>query len=211
MKITCISDLHGYYPELPGGDLLIVAGDLTKRDDAWEYIEFGQWLNSCKYRKKIVIGGNHDNIAQRAPPFIDPGTDEWSYLFDSAYEFEGLKIWGSPWTSKFPGINPKCCAFTCDTDEELAEKWKIIPNDIDILVTHGPAWGIGDKTWRGENVGSRSLGLKAADMNPPKLWVWGHIHEAYGEQVTRSGCRLINASHVNEYYEPVNAPINIEL
>lgn len=32
MIIDCIADLHSHYPKLDGGDLLIVAGDLTDRD-----------------------------------------------------------------------------------------------------------------------------------------------------------------------------------
>ena len=54
------------------------------------------------------------------------------------YEKRKIKIWGSPWTKTFPGMNPHCKAFTVDTEEELCEKWANIPTDIDILVTHSP-------------------------------------------------------------------------
>ena len=42
MIIDCLSDLHGHYPSLDGGDLLIVAGDLTARDKLEEHYEFSR-------------------------------------------------------------------------------------------------------------------------------------------------------------------------
>lgn len=243
MIIDCISDLHGHYPKLEGGDLLIVAGDLTARDDDFGYAEFQKWFLSQKYKKKIFIGGNHDNQIQNAtfPLYID-GFSE--YLCDSGTEFalypplemmeEGkiyerqkVKIWGSPWTLRFEGMNPHCMAFTCETEEELAEKWATIPDDIDILVTHSPPkFGL-DKTKNQKNVGSESL-TNWVLAHHPRLHIFGHIHESYGmitcEEIQRlniilfgninnklAHTTIVNASHVNERYEPVNRPIRIEL
>ena len=239
MIIDCISDLHGHYPELEGGDLLIVAGDLTARDTSVEHIKFQIWLHDQNYSKKIVIAGNHDNrlqdlgFASVERQYAELGED---YLCDSGTEFvlypplemmeEGkvyerpkVKIWGSPWTGRFEGMNPHAMAFTCETEEELAEKWALIPSDIDILVTHSPSYGVLDEVRRfgpfsherDESVGSESL-IKPMIKSGCKLHVFGHIHEGYGVFKNNiNGITYVNASHVNERYEPVNKPIRIEL
>lgn len=227
MIIDCISDLHGHYPELEGGDLLIVAGDLTARDDFQGWLDFVAWLQLSRYKKKIVIGGNHDGWFVKNPPNENTFGDECYYLCDSSTEFEGLKIWGSPWTKTFSGMNPKCKAFTYDTEAELEEKWNLIPNDTDILVTHSPPY-LGMDTiydFRNQkcmNVGSKSLFDKILNVKP-LLHVFGHIHENGGQKENNRQCRhdrgdfsdkgtiSVNASHVNEYYKPVNKPIRVEL
>jgi Icc-related predicted phosphoesterase len=224
MDITAISDLHGFFPDLPGGDLLIVAGDLTARDLENEYALVDYWINDQPYKKKIVIAGNHDNVLAEERfkfQFCD-------YLCDSGTEFEGLKIWGSPWTLTFPGINPKCTAFTGD-EKLLAEKFALIPDDIDILITHGPPHGVKDWNKYGDNCGSLSLLMKATSLPKLKLFVFGHIHESYGVLDTNTrvyaikgsgrlptpSCKsfpfVVNCSHVNERYEPVNKPVRIIL
>jgi Icc-related predicted phosphoesterase len=217
MIIDCISDLHGYYPELEGGDLLIVAGDLTKRDKIYEYIGFNLWLDRQKYSKKIVIAGNHDNQLQ-LNALVYEGLSGCNYLCDSGTEFEGLKIWGSPWSKTFPGINPQCKAFTCDTEEDLKKRYDLIPDDIDILVTHSPPFEVRDEvkdyhSGKILSVGSKSLEKRISELKNLKLHVFGHIHENGGQKMMRLDCRLvyINASHVNEHYKPVNKPIRIEL
>jgi|HubBroStandDraft_3_1064219.scaffolds.fasta_scaffold06038_3 Icc-related predicted phosphoesterase len=217
MIIDCISDLHGYYPELEGGDLLIVAGDLTGNDSADQLWNFSQWMINQDYKYKIVIAGNHDNTfyenyykknEKSFVPFL--------YLCDSGIELDGLKIWGSPWTLTFEGMNPHCKAFTVDTEEELEQKWKNIPYDIDILITHSPPWGILDAVRANPELPLRSCGslhlyllLKYAIR--PRLHVFGHIHEGYGRLEQFTNCISVNASHVNGKYEPVNKPIRIEL
>lgn len=222
MIIDCISDLHGHYPQLEGGDLLIVAGDLTARDNDEEWREFINWIDIQKYKKRIFIGGNHDvNLEELG--CICP-TDSTEYLCDSSTEFEGLKIWGSPWTKKFAGMNPHTMAFTEDTEEELSEKWKMIPSDVDILVTHSPAYGILDgipnyMTGKIDHVGSLSLLSLFENMHTqnkfPKLHICGHVHEQGGKKMLYKGngknMWCINASHVNERYQPVNSPIRITL
>lgn len=241
MIIDCISDLHGHYPELEGGDLLIVAGDLTARDTDKEHLEFIEWISYSqkyenKYKKVIYIAGNHDNFLYDKNRYGKIKTpSEWNieYLCDSGTTFrhwpvlklgiedgtildvKDYKIWGSPWTKTFPGMNQHCKAFTCDTEEELSEKWAKIPDDIDILITHGAPKMFLDQTCDGYNVGSSSLSVKLFDIQP-RLHVYGHIHEAFGE-FSISGInwkgetKLINCSHVNEHYKPVNKPVRIVL
>jgi Icc-related predicted phosphoesterase len=224
--IDCISDLHGHYPQLDGGDLLIVAGDLTGADIFDEWCYFRAWLYSQKYRKKIVVAGNHDNemIGVDPSPWIfstyNGKTGQQKsfaeYLCDSGTEFDGLKIWGSPWTRKFKVMNPRCMAFTVDTEEELKEKWALIPQDTDILVTHSPAFFYYDKTIKNKFVGSPSLRLQLRYLYHQragiKLHVCGHVHEAYGCDAGDAIVpNRVNASHVNERYEPVNKPIRVIL
>jgi len=226
MIIDCISDLHGHFPELNGGDLLILAGDLTCDDTVYSWDKFYKWLEKQKYRKIIYIGGNHDNFLtqcassaeQKLIGIHDDTLPE--YLFDTGTTFEGYKIWGSPWTASFPGINQHCTAFTlpfgCDTEQHLDEYWQLIPHDIDILITHSPPYGILDTNQQGQNCGSMSLTYKIFNnIKRLKLHVFGHIHESYGQNSAWEGgnpaTRFINASHVNERYEPVNKPVKVIL
>lgn len=213
MIIDCIGCLHGYYPQLKGGDLLIVTGDLTASDKSFQYIEFYKWLEKQEYRKKIVIPGNHDNYFQKCNTFSPaPFADELAtYLCDSGTEFEGLKIWASPWTKKFEGQNPKAMAFCLDTDEELEEKWKLIPDDIDILITHGPPYGILDKTEKNKHVGCRRLREHVIGRVKPKLHIFSHIHERGAREIYFVTTKFINCSIMNERYKPVNKPARIQL
>lgn len=225
MIIDCISDLHGYYPKLEGGDLLIVAGDLTASDTHDQHCDFKKWLHKQKYRKKIVIAGNHDNqlVSLTPDPFIFSSynieTGEQvsysEYLRDSGTEFEGLKIWGSPWSLWFPGINPKCMAFV-GNEEALYDAYEKIPPNTDILITHSPAYGILDRTTADRSAGSNGLYGWLKYVGRPKLHVFGHIHEAYGRTevfATHDDKMMlsVNCSVVNENYEHVNDPIRVIL
>lgn len=220
MIIDCIADLHGHYPKLEGGDLLIVAGDLTARHTRDEFYDFARWMNNQEYEDKIVVPGNHDTWLKDedlwyVKNWITVG--EFEYLCDDGTELEnGIKIWGSPWTKTFEGMNPHCKAFTCDTEDELASKFSLIPKDIDILITHSPAYGVlDDVEYRknGEDVhkGSEAL-IKPLVQSKCSLHIFGHVHEAYGKYANPlNGIIYVNASHVNEHYQPVNKPIRVIL
>jgi Icc-related predicted phosphoesterase len=217
MKIDCISDLHGLKPKLEGGDLLIIAGDMTAWDKIKEWAEFFSWLKQQNYRKKILIAGNHDNffnigfpksqkeaedMAEVKEYLIVTGNmeeEDFTYLCDSGCEFEGLKIWGSPWTQKFVGMNPDCMAFSLNIQSQLMEKWDLIPDDTDILITHCPPYGIGDKTDRKYRVGCNDLRQRIRATNV-KLHVFGHIHEGSGVYDVE-GRVHINGSQMNANYE----------
>lgn len=213
MILDIISDLHGYFPKLEGGDILIVAGDLTAQD-TWKQREvFLEWLNGQNYKKKVFITGNHDYVFQYFDKEDSLNYPSVNYLCDSGTEFEGLKIWGSPWTTKFLDQNPRAMAFVVDTDEELNKKWKLIPSDIDLLVTHSPPYGILDKiTKKGDpHVGFLSLRHHVICRIKPKIHAFGHVHEYGGKSRDFGITNFVNASIVNENYKHVYKPIRIIL
>lgn len=217
MRITCCGCLHGHYPELEEGDLLIVTGDLTARDTIPENMYFAVWLCKQKYRKKIVISGNHDKVLENGYLYaqgytfktIDGEGLKFDYLCDSGTEFEGLKIWGSPWSLSFPGINPHCTAFT-GTEEDLKKAYDKIPDKIDILITHTPPYGILDKNYNDHHCGSIALRNVMRELKP-RLMVFSHIHECGGRQIDLVTTKLVNCSIMNERYQPINKPVRIEL
>lgn len=205
MIVDCISDLHGYQPNLEGGNLLIVAGDLTAYDTKDEYHKFNTWLGEQDYESKIVIAGNHDGLIQKDWFAYLKGDSSFYYLQDSVYKFKGLKIWGSPWTPTFGSWY-----FMKNRGDEIKAIWDLIPDDIDILVTHGPPHGILDRNINGKHCGCEELkgvSLKVA----PKLHVFGHIHECGGTIFNTTTTQYINASIMNEKYWPVNKPVRIIL
>lgn len=217
MIIDCIGCLHGSRPKLEGGDMLIITGDLTKRDALSEHYDFLDWLKGQEYRKKILIAGNHDNFLVDNPTFYDKtGID---YLCDSGTEFEGIKIWGSPWSTYFKGINPKCTAFTC-SEEACYDKYQNIPKGTNILITHQPPYSLLDGIMIEDgslfHVGSAALYAWLKYVERPRLHVFSHIHEGHGQTeyfATYRDKRMtsINCSIMNINYKPVNKPIRIVL
>ncbi len=222
MIVDCIADLHGHYPKLDGGDLLIIAGDLTAHDDPIEYIGFRDWVDEQDYKKKVIVPGNHDGEIELDWRFQSRALREIAELLvDRGIEFEGFKIYGSPWILRFKGMNPRHTAFTLASEEKLKEMFCLIPRDTDILITHAAPYGIldgfffGDKSAENLGVprlGSRALSDRLCELCPaePFVHIFGHIHEGYG--VCRSGPQIyVNASHVNIRHKPVNDPIRIIL
>lgn len=218
MIVDCCSDLHGEFPTLePGGEVLIVAGDFTASDTEPEYFRFFDWLYEQKHKKKVIVPGNHDTLMEKenykGPAGVMEGV--FDFLCDSGTEFQGMKIWGSPWTAAFPGMNPHCMGYTiimgCDTDDWLAEHWGMIPPDTDILITHCPPFGVMDRSRNKVRCGSQSLyDIHHKWRIHPRLHVFGHIHEGYGV-IERGGTIFVNASHMNGDYECVNPPIRLEI
>lgn len=208
MEITCISDLHGEIPVLSGGDLLIIAGDLTATDKESQYDDFWRWLCYQDYEKKVVIAGNHDGFLEKNPDWFDDCDESICYLCDSGTTFRGLKIWGSPWTPEFCNWH-----FMLKRGDEIAAKWALIPDDTDILVTHGPPCMILDRVnsprLQGDHVGCADLYGRIQELPNLKLHVFGHIHESYGIKID-NGRTYVNASIMTREYKPENKPIQVQ-
>lgn len=221
MKIISISDTHCRLRKVrvPEGELLLHAGDLTFSGDipemSQELRELGRVAKEFKHGC-IVIPGNHDRLGEWNPTLlkqmcVDQGL---TLLVHESIEIEGFKIFGSPYTPLFHNW-----AFNIFRGEGLAEKWAQIPDDTNILMTHGPAMGILDEVttfngknceWEVENVGCLDLYNRIQQLKNLKLHVFGHIHPAAGSKQI-NGVTYINASTCNEQYKPINPPIIFSL
>lgn len=85
----------------------------------------------------------------------------------------------------------------------------MIPEDTDILITHGPPMGILDRVERdNQNVGCELLLEKIQEIKP-KINVFGHIHEGYG-YISNGNTHFINASVLDGRYVLNNKPITID-
>ncbi len=178
VTLVAMADTHGYHRKLsvPPGDVLIHAGDLTQRGTLKQLTETRDWLLSLPHPHKVIIAGNHDFALQReretaralfGPPFI--------YLEDELATVAGLRIWGSPWQPWFYDW-----AFNLQRGPEIDAKWQLIPEGVDVLVTHGPPANLGDRCWDGRRVGCEDL-LRHLARVKPRLHLFGHIHEDKGE------------------------------
>jgi Icc-related predicted phosphoesterase len=206
MRIVCLSDTHDMHSqiEVPDGDLLLHAGDATMRGTLEQIEAFDWWLAARPHRHKVVIAGNHDWGFQRTPAKARSLIRHARYLEDDEVTIGGLRIWGSPWQPWFHDW-----AFNLQRGTEIAAKWALIPNGIDVLITHGPPFGILDRTDNHEDVGCVDL-LAAVQRIRPKLHLFGHIHEAHG-MLERDGIRFVNACNCSLRYRPVQPPIVVDL
>lgn len=203
-RIVCISDTHGDHRDLdiPNGDILIHAGDISP---VWgsinELPDFNDWLGNLPHKHKIFIAGNHDNEFESRRYVCDQLITNGTYLENSSVIVEGLSIFGSPHTVPFAG------AFNT-SDGARKNMWKRIPDNTDIVITHGPPATILDKNIYGDSCGDGFLYARIREIMP-KLHVFGHIHEDYGFFKSDFGTMFVNASISNG--NRLNDPIVIDI
>jgi len=238
-RITHISDTHNKHKQLngklPGGDLLIHSGDISSIGRKHEVEGFINWFNKIEgYTNKIFIAGNHDlsfnsdelfrykSIHFDKKQYFTPsvkGKPEWLnnlletglnhnvfYLENSFVEIDGIKIWGSPYSPTFGNG----WGFNVDRGYDSVQMWNRIPNDTDIVITHGPIYGYCDRTNNTyENVGCEDLYYRLKELNIP-LHFSGHIHEGYGYKETNWGGYAFNGCICDLRYIPLNSPITFD-
>jgi Icc-related predicted phosphoesterase len=207
VKFVAISDTHCRHNfKLPKGDVLLHAGDVSYKGEKEEVKDFYRWFAGLDYEYKIFIAGNHDFYFERTNAAdVNASIPEGIiYLNDSGTTIHGVNIWGSPVTPWFFNW-----AFNRQRGAPIRKHWQLIPESTDILITHGPAFGIHDTVINGKHAGCKDL-LERIQRVQPKVHLCGHIHEGYGTY--KKGTTLfINASILNESYELVNKPVTFEL
>lgn len=221
-KICCISDLHGYLPkDIEPCDIVLICGDISPLNmqfnamlmSIWLDSEFKQWAFSLPCKKVLFIAGNHDAFFEGRYDLVKkmfPNEDKVTYLCDELYNFEGLEIWGTPFCSIF-GTWP-----FMRNPYFLREHFKLIPEGVDILMTHDAPYGVSDvllqKTaWCTEgHIGNPEL-REAILEKSPKYNVHGHLHSTSHEWERLGATMVTNCSLNDEYYEVKYAPIYFEI
>jgi hypothetical protein len=218
MMILATSDLHGFLPEIPECDLLLIAGDICpdfpptghsvnngeQRQRHWLDTTFRKWISKVPAKHIVAIAGNHDWVFEH--PYLIPRDLPWTYLRDDCTHVGDLCIYGSPWVPNLPGW-----AFFGGTDGVDPEKYKDLPPDVDIMMIHGPPRGYGDRLAPSGKYGNHfEVSVGCTTMNDmlyngysTKAYVCGHIHEGMGHyRHNRIPGGIYNVAYVDEWYEP---------
>lgn len=210
MRILCISDLHQKQNrlELIQSDVLIIAGDICSSGEIWQMENFAKWLKqqSNKFSKAIIVAGNHDwcfmkNRLLCLDVLKDAVGDKFVYLEDSEIIIDGIKFYGSPWQPEFSRW-----AFNMPRGDSLKNIWSNIPDDVQVLITHGPPHGIGDLV-NNTHAGCMDLLNRVTKLNDLFLHVFGHIHSGNGHYVSDAmrTVNFCNAAVCSENYEAEQA------
>lgn len=172
-----MADTHLYHQDLevPEGDVLVHAGDMTRSGTPVQLAEVAAWLRGFSHPHKIVVAGNHDRALEYDPVSARSLFDGLTYLQDASVTIDGVKFYGSPWQPEFHSW-----AFNLPRGPEIAKRWAAIPDDTDVLITHGPPRGIGDRCGMDERAGCEDL-LARVRVVKPRLHLFGHIHQDRGQ------------------------------
>lgn len=214
MKICIIADTHGFHDQvvIPEADVIIHCGDFCNYGHTKEAKKFLAWYDALPHRYKILIAGNHDRCFEdvKKREKLLSVTNKIIYLQDDGVEIDGVKFWGSPW-------QPEFCNWAFNLPrhgDELFRVWNLIPRNTNILITHGPPYGILDLAQMHlppypQNVGCELLRHRLEEIEI-SYHCYGHLHEGFGVDARTLKTVCINASICNFSYNPINKPIVLD-
>ena len=198
MKIWHISDTHTYHGllNIPTDiDMVIHSGDCSNPQDIVkshsEILDFIYWFSVLPIKHKVFVAGNHDVAIERRwitrDHFIEK---DIVYLENESITIEGINIWGSPHTPSFGSG----WAFNKKRDK-LHDLWATIPDDTNVVITHGPPMGILDLSYNAygnklENCGCTAFKKRMLQLQP-ELCLFGHIHNC--EDLINAGTTKLSA------------------
>ena len=176
MRIVAVADTHLYHRELviPDGDVFVHAGDMCRRGDLAELASAVTWIESLPHKHKVIVAGNHDWAFAKDPAAARQLVAHMTYLEDREATIDGLRFYGSPWQPEFNDW-----AFNLPRGPALAAVWAKIPAHVDVLITHGPPEGIGDRIGDVARSGCADLLARVTEV-VPRLHLFGHIHQDGG-------------------------------
>ena len=216
IRLVLTSDTHHKHwdVKVPDGDILVYAGDMSRCGTLDDIDNFNYWLSTLPHAEKIVICGNHDWLFQKQPSLAEKVMTNCTYLQDEGVEYRGIRFWGSPW-------QPEFCNWAFNLHRNtgaLARYWSFIPEDTNVLITHGPPFMHLDKVLRvhpgqtGNHQGCEEL-VDRLKIVKPDIHVFGHLHESYGWHFgTGDDFTLYaNVSACDINYQPNNPPVVVDM
>jgi len=213
VKLLLMSDSHNQHDkiEIPSGiDIAVHCGDATGLGTKQEVEAFLKWYGSIDAKVKLFTPGNHDWLYEKDLYAAQALHKKYGIelLLESSYEYAGIKFYGYPYQPEFCNW-----AFNLPRGSEAMKRVvNAVPLDTDVLITHGPPFGILDAIPRHggvEKLGCRLLKRRVAEVKP-KIHCFGHIHFAYG--CTGYGStQFYNCALLNEQYGMANSPWEVEL
>lgn len=222
MKIVCISDTHCRLDQviIPDGDVIVHAGDALSRGTIEEFNTFIDRYSKTNISHKIYVPGNHDRMTETMEDYVEQTCKRFGiiYLRDSQVEINGIKFYGSPVTPRFHNWawnrDSKDSGTSYSNEhpsyDPIESHWNKIPQDVDVLITHGPPKGIMDiSVYSGDECGCEYLSEKVKEIKPT-FHIFGHIHHWHGIE-RKYGTTFVNASICTESYQPNNKPIVLEI
>lgn len=176
MRIVAVADTHLFHDGfvVPDGDVFVHAGDLCRTGQLDELRLAADWVAGLPHRHKVIVAGNHDWAFVREPAAARAMFRAAHYLEDAEVTLDGVRFYGSPWQPEFASW-----AFGRPRGAALAAIWSKIPRGIDVLITHCPPEGIGDRTTATSRAGCADLRARVAEVKP-RLHLFGHIHQDGG-------------------------------
>lgn len=201
MKLACISDTHGQEGALtvPDADVLVHCGDFSNLGSEAELRKFSEWLKRLPHQHVLVNPGNHDGMTFEDPhlakSIIEGSRPGVRLLMHERLELGGFKWFFSPWTPEWAGW------WWMLEAPEIAAKWAEIPDDTEILVTHGPPLGILDTVERDESVhcGCRALSDRVANLKQLRVHAFGHLHHSGGQKFEHNRCTFYNCAVLDDH------------
>ena len=216
MKIVSISDTHKHHRKIEftddmlSSDVIVCAGDITSNGEPHVVEDFINWFAELPIPNKITIFGNHetgfaDAISGKRLNFLEQCKDKGvHYLEDSSITIDSIVFYGSPFSKRFYDWE-----FNVSEGEASVQKWNQIVPSTNVLITHGPVYGVLDEAPRGvggfENVGCKDLLNRVWELDNLKAHIFGHIHASSGIEDVY-GMKFVNASICTERYQPLNPP-----
>ena len=211
VRIVFVADTHSQLNmikyKIPESDMIIHAGDWTYRGTTEEYVKEIDIFNSLPHKYKVGILGNHDRLGEKyGMEYVKNLSNDTIILQNESVSIEGIKIYGSASTPWFHSWG-----FNIRGYDNLAAEWAKIPDDTELLITHGPPHGVLDKNLKGQNCGCEAMWARLHHLPDLRIHAFGHIHHEAGAMYYPSMDRLfVNASICNEQYYPNNMPIVID-
>lgn len=218
IRFVSISDTHSRHKHLvlPKGDVLIHSGDFSKHGRYSEIKDFTNWLKKQDFQHKVVVAGNHEftfdleykekfiqrNKNKNRPPYKKTFEEtkallvnQCTYLEGESTTVLGYKVFGSPYSVVYSRS-----AFQ-RPDKEREAHWDLIPDDTELLITHGPPYGFCDLSRSNIRCGDKRLTERVINDIKPIVHQFGHIHGGYGLNVNTQGTLFMNAANCSKGYK----------